>query len=405
MYPRLPIPISLLSLCLLVLPLSVSAERVNVTIDDTYGDAQTGVPIKYSASGWKLGQTCTDCTAHPDPTRAYDRTWHDGTYNDHNVTDGTPSIPELTATASFEGDAVYVYCILAGSDSSPDGYSSMQFELDNGQTSVFTHIPAGDDVYQYDALVFSATGLPAGIHTLKITNGATGGQKSLVLLDYIVYTRTSDATPRAISSLAQTSIIPAAGDASSSQPIIETSSTPFFATVPVSSASSVSETIITALSPAPPSPVPTATKGTGTSPNALSTAGGSPPLGKILPATLLSIFGALILVGIAGWAVQAMRRRKRNRVAPSTEYLRSAAAAEGGDVHAGVAGVGGMAGLGAPVTPLKGGWSTAGAAESPTTPVSLNTLEPLRPSSFGASAGAGVFGDDRGSEIQEVHRR
>ncbi|KAH9891105.1 hypothetical protein C8Q73DRAFT_110266 [Cubamyces lactineus] len=400
MLPPLPIPITLLSLCLLVLPLSVSADGVNVTIDDTYGDAQTGAAITYSPPGaWKVGQTCTDCTAHPDPARVYDGTWHDGTYNFWNVTDsGTSAVPKLTATVSFEGDAVYVYCILAGSDSSPDGYSSMHFELDNGLNGVFTHAPDGDDAYQYDALVFSATGLPAGAHTLTITNGATGGKKSLVLLDYIVYTRASDATPRALSSLVQTTTVvaPAAGGVASTQPSFETS-TPLpeplpTQTVPIFSASSTSAS---ALSPAPPSPVPTTTNGTGTGPvaNQFSTAKGT-PLGTILPATLLSIFGALILVGIAGWVFRFVRRRRQNRVAPSTQYLQSAAAAESG-----------MVGLGAPATPLKGGWQVAGAAESPTTPVSVNTLEPLRPGSFGATAGAGVFGDDRGSEIQEVNRR
>ena len=103
MFPRLPIPITLLSLCLLALPLSASAERVNVTIDDTYGDVQTGAAITYSPHGaWKAGQTCTDCTARPDPARAYDRTWHDGTYNIWNAT-GEVDLPELTATVSFEG--------------------------------------------------------------------------------------------------------------------------------------------------------------------------------------------------------------------------------------------------------------------------------------------------------------
>lgn len=53
----------------------------NITIDDTNGDPTTGTQILYSPAGfWKLGPTCGNCTAQPDPTKAYEQTWRDTSY-------------------------------------------------------------------------------------------------------------------------------------------------------------------------------------------------------------------------------------------------------------------------------------------------------------------------------------
>lgn len=58
------------------------ASLVNVTIDDTFGDPQTGALVIYSpASAWENGtRACsTACVARPDPDKLYNGTWHETT--------------------------------------------------------------------------------------------------------------------------------------------------------------------------------------------------------------------------------------------------------------------------------------------------------------------------------------
>ncbi|KAI0651452.1 hypothetical protein C8Q79DRAFT_897976 [Trametes meyenii] len=177
-------------ICYLVGLSLVFAGRVNVTIDDTYGDEHTGLPIAYTPTDyWKAGQDCTDCTARPDATRAHESTWRDGTFNLNN-TEGT-DIPVLQASVPFDGVAVYVYCILTGTYSSPDSYSQLNFVIDGETVGEFMHQPNGDGTYYYNVPVYVNESIPAGTHSLQIVNGQAGGKKSLVLLDYIVYTSVS----------------------------------------------------------------------------------------------------------------------------------------------------------------------------------------------------------------------
>ncbi|KAI0638982.1 hypothetical protein C8Q77DRAFT_21805 [Trametes polyzona] len=123
------------------------------------------------------------------------------------------------------------------------------------------------------------------------------------------------------------------------------------------------------------------------------------------------VLGVLVLAALVGLAVSWRQRRKRKHVAPSTEYLRSvAAAAADEDREVGLgggagAGPGIASGAGAGMMRMPGPgvgrdspvsvasqqyfrWTANMAGESPTTPVStLNTLEPLRPSSLGVQTG------------------
>ena len=76
----------------------VSASLVNVTIDDTFGDASNGAQIIYEPdSVWNIGNNCAACTAHPDPGLVYDGTWHDGTTQ-------LGSEDLLTAAVGFSGE-------------------------------------------------------------------------------------------------------------------------------------------------------------------------------------------------------------------------------------------------------------------------------------------------------------
>ena len=56
----------------------------NMTVDDA---AVTGAVVpKYLPypTYWNIGNTCNTCAVHPDPSLAYNGTWHDSTYNVNN---------------------------------------------------------------------------------------------------------------------------------------------------------------------------------------------------------------------------------------------------------------------------------------------------------------------------------
>lgn len=67
----------------------------NRTIDDTYGDSETGQLVFYSEAGWNTGQLCTGCGVQPDASQVYDRTWHDTT--------SSPVTGSHSATLTFFG--------------------------------------------------------------------------------------------------------------------------------------------------------------------------------------------------------------------------------------------------------------------------------------------------------------
>lgn len=69
----------------------------------------------------------------------------------------------------------------------PSAYSDMTFLIDSLPAGTFTHLSFSHDVFQYNTLVFAAKSLSEGNHTLMIQNGELGGSKSLVMLDYIIY--------------------------------------------------------------------------------------------------------------------------------------------------------------------------------------------------------------------------
>ncbi|OSD05809.1 hypothetical protein PYCCODRAFT_1361583, partial [Trametes coccinea BRFM310] len=159
-----------------------SGTLVNVTIDDTYGDELFGTQFLYApADVWNVGQSCAACTAHPNPALVHNGTWHDGT-----TQAGSDQL--TTATVRFEGVAVYVFCIVTRSSTSPDGNSDMTFSIDGQEVGRFVQPPDGDTTYDYNVPVYVNTSLPPGPHQLVILNGQPNGNKSLILLDYVVYT-------------------------------------------------------------------------------------------------------------------------------------------------------------------------------------------------------------------------
>ena len=67
------------------------------------------------------------------------------------------------------------------------GYSDMSFLIDYEPAGSFARAPQGGVLFDYNVLVFANDTLPLANHTLTIQNGHVGGPKSLVLLDYVVY--------------------------------------------------------------------------------------------------------------------------------------------------------------------------------------------------------------------------
>ncbi|KAI0367530.1 hypothetical protein BV20DRAFT_981334 [Pilatotrama ljubarskyi] len=211
------LPLDALSLLLALLaahaaspsaPSYASAALVNITIDDTLGDESNGNPIVYiPATMWSVGQNCSACTARPDSKLAGDGTWHDSTY--YGVDTTIPASQPASAAVTFEGVAVYVFCITTGSTASPDGNSDMSFFIDGELVGKFLQPPNGDTAYDYNVPVYVNRSLSAGQHSIAIVNGEVHGNKSLLLLDYIVYTHevnsTSDSSSPATSSSAQSS--------------------------------------------------------------------------------------------------------------------------------------------------------------------------------------------------------
>ncbi|GAW05732.1 hypothetical protein LENED_007608 [Lentinula edodes] len=114
-------------------------------------------------------------------------TWHDGTFSPTAGSSDHPNIP-LFANITFNGSAVYVFCTLAESTTAPDGNSDMAFYIDGQFMGTFAKAAPGfNDIYEYRYLVFSIDTLALGVHTLVLQNGYMNALKSLVLLDYIVY--------------------------------------------------------------------------------------------------------------------------------------------------------------------------------------------------------------------------
>jgi hypothetical protein len=202
--------------------LVAAASQVNVTVDDSYGDSNTGAQISYNPpSSWNTGQTCEACTAHPDAGSTFDSSWHDATYYPVGAENGVNEGILVTASYSFTGtlnpprvvvtnhvafdpklkssnpcilipafpvgSAIYVYCILTGSSISPDGNSDMSFAIDGETVGTFQQTPSGDGTYLYDQLVYSKSDLLSGEHNFTLTTGSNN-TKALVILDRLVYT-------------------------------------------------------------------------------------------------------------------------------------------------------------------------------------------------------------------------
>ncbi|THG99433.1 hypothetical protein EW026_g2910 [Hermanssonia centrifuga] len=168
---------------------------VNVTVDDTNPDPFTGAVFDYSPSGWSFGPSCDVCKAKPDQTKTYDGTWHDATYDPtFDPSEPGKSVVQ-TASLQYNGSAFYVYGILSESTSDPGSIANIVFLIDGQPIGKFVYTPPGiTGGYIFNVLLYGNDTIPQGQHTFTIQNGEPGGSpsESLILLDYIIYTRLED---------------------------------------------------------------------------------------------------------------------------------------------------------------------------------------------------------------------
>jgi len=303
----IPYMLLVLSLILFWTSALVFAGSVNITIDDTYGDPVTGAQFTYSpADEWTAGQTCTSCTARPDPSEAYNGTWHDTSFFPSEET--TPT----NASISFKGTAVYVYCILYQTSSTSDAQSYMQFMLDGEVLGSFIKPESTSSgiTYSYNYLVYANDQLPLQTYTFTLINGQQGGDSpALTLLDYLVYTaEDADASPsNPITSSSSTSSNPITSPSStSSNPVASSSnlSPSSSGTLPIVSDSGAASSVITHS--------PTAATAAGTSTGHQLTA----RTRDIVIA--ISVVGGTLFLAIATLALR-LRHRRRNLVSSSNE--------------------------------------------------------------------------------------
>lgn len=175
----------------------------NITIDDTYGDPVTGAQFSYSpANQWSAQPGCSDCEAQPNANDAYNHTWHDTSFLptespaplNASITFTGNNVPtnelflDIDFFTLFTGSAVYVYCIVSHSSANPDGYTDLRFMIDGEIDGPFIMSPNGMDTYTYNYAVYTNDQLSMAEHTLTIINGDMSRSKSLILLDYVVYT-------------------------------------------------------------------------------------------------------------------------------------------------------------------------------------------------------------------------
>lgn len=82
-------------------PPTVFGALVNVTVDDQNLDPVTEESISYEGP-WDRQPGCLECTAKPDPLRAYDGTWHDASFD----VNSSSQLIVPNATFSFIGTLI-----------------------------------------------------------------------------------------------------------------------------------------------------------------------------------------------------------------------------------------------------------------------------------------------------------
>ena len=83
-----------------------------------------------------------------------------------------------------------MYGVLSQSDANPSSTADIYFLVDGEPAGAFRYMPPGiSNSFVYNALLWHSDTLPLRQHTFSLQNGRPGGHVSLILLDYVVYTR------------------------------------------------------------------------------------------------------------------------------------------------------------------------------------------------------------------------
>ncbi|KAG9308415.1 hypothetical protein JVU11DRAFT_11903 [Chiua virens] len=189
MIPTRPLLI-LANFCFISLCHSTFASLQNVTVDDAVQAGPTGTIPEYlpSASYWNTGNNCSKCLVKPDPSMAYNGTWHDTTFNPDN---GISQKIEFT----FIGSALYIFFILANSVPDATTLTDLDFYMDDIPVGTYVHSPTTSTDYQYNVPVYVNKSVTPGKHTIMIEPVNSPGDSVLMLFDYLIYTTgTEDAT-------------------------------------------------------------------------------------------------------------------------------------------------------------------------------------------------------------------
>lgn len=91
-----------------------------------------------------------------------------------------------TLRSVVTGSAIYVYGILPSS-TNPITNVDILFYIDDEQAGAFQSATTYKNAYSYNFPLYSNDSLSYATHTFRLQNGRVGGDLSVVLLDYIVY--------------------------------------------------------------------------------------------------------------------------------------------------------------------------------------------------------------------------
>jgi hypothetical protein len=120
---------------------------------------------------------CSACATQPDPTQAFNHTWHDS------------SLP-VTARLVFTGIAIEVYTICPPYNASGYYGTNFTFLLDAADDGTFRGPQPACANFVYNYLVYARTNLTPGEHSFVISNSPFPGlnySTSDLVLDYAIY--------------------------------------------------------------------------------------------------------------------------------------------------------------------------------------------------------------------------
>ncbi|KAL5512910.1 hypothetical protein ACEPAH_3308 [Sanghuangporus vaninii] len=166
---------------------------INVKVDDEHGDEITGALPAYSPpTAWNSGEACSDCAVKPDPSQAYEGTWHISTRKLGNTS--------FTIEINVTGTAVYAYFILSNYVQGVPVKTNMSFLMDWNVVGAFEYDPGTSPDFVYNALGYSVTDLANTAHTFVINSVVDGPDDSVILFDRLIYTAEEDSITSSLAS-------------------------------------------------------------------------------------------------------------------------------------------------------------------------------------------------------------